>query len=214
LHERYHALKKCLDSEVDVTLILVDDGNAWETDEAKHFLTAQIPELQWISYVRNRGKGYALRKGVEASRAKYILYTDVDFPYSTESMAAMLQCLFRTVSDVVIGTRDESYYRYLNYRRLWISKTLRQSNKHLFRLASSDTQCGLKAFRAEVKSLFAATRTNRYLIDLEFMKILSRSSFKVDTLPVNLRPDIALSRISKLNLGYEALSYLRILLFA
>src|SRR6185436_20096253 len=87
-------------------------------------LKEKIPELTWISYAKNKGKGHALRQGILASSSDFILYTDIDWPYTEESMMGLIQ-LMLDHGDVVIGTRDEAYYNHLPKTRRQISKWLR-----------------------------------------------------------------------------------------
>ena len=68
---------------------------------------------------------YAIRSyygyGVKQSKGDFILYTDIDWPYTETSVLAVLDKLL-SGSDAVIGIRDVRYYQQLPPWRRWISK--------------------------------------------------------------------------------------------
>ncbi len=211
---QYKVLKSRLEDNVITRLILVDDGNIRDLSKGKQNITEQIEESKWISYPKNKGKGYALRQGVSVSGGDVIMYTDHDFPYTYGSMESMIQKLLDSKLDAVIGVRDESYYEHISGRRRWISLKLKDINRQFLKLPTDDTQCGLKVFTKNMKDIFLSTKTNRYLIDVEFLKKLSNGNFKMGLQQVKLRDNITLSKISNLKLVKEFISYLRIALFA
>lgn len=82
----------------------------------------------------------------------------------------------------------------------------------VFRLPTDDTQCGLKAFNAKAREIFLETETDRYLIDVEFLKKLSKNKAKVGVQLVKLREGVVLSKISNLSLFKEMINYLKIMI--
>jgi len=79
---QYDILKARLGGEFEYKLIIVNDGSSVHLEDGATIIKNTIPEAIWISYTENHGKGYALRKGVEASQGDIIMYTDYDFPYT------------------------------------------------------------------------------------------------------------------------------------
>jgi dolichyl-phosphate beta-glucosyltransferase len=65
-------------------VIVVDDGSTDDTAALVSSLSEEMRGLRLISYPRNRGKGYALRKGVLSSRGGLILVTDADLSTPTQ----------------------------------------------------------------------------------------------------------------------------------
>ena len=197
--------------ELSVRLIIVNDGSsAINQEEAMGKLKKDIPALQWISYSPNKGKGYALRKGVEVSTADYIVYTDIDWPYTQESMTGLISGL-ATSADAVIGVRDSIYYDHLPAGRRRISKLLKKINARFLRLKVDDTQAGLKGFRKNVREVFLSTTINRYLFDLEFIYLLSkREDLKIIGFPISLRQGITFSKMNRKILFQEARNFLKI----
>jgi glycosyltransferase involved in cell wall biosynthesis len=207
---RFQSLEKALPS-LKIRLFVVNDGSqTGNLDDSVPVLKTAIPDLQWISYSENRGKGYALRQGVLQSTADFIVYTDIDWPYTEESMIGLIQKLLDNV-DAVIGTRNTAYYEHLPDARKRISKMLRAFNAKLLRLKVDDTQAGLKGFRKNVKPIFLSTTINRYLFDLEFIYLLSgKKEINVIGFPISLRPGITFSKMNRKILFQEARNFLKI----
>ena len=179
-------------------LILVNDGSDPKRVKEKHieYLRQRIPQLQYISCPENRGKGQALRVGVEASTSRWQIFTDIDFPYLLESMMDVYRELERG-SDVVLGFREPSYYQKVPLFRKLLSKAFRWSLKSLLRLKITDTQCGLKGFNQHGRKLFLNTTINRFLFDMEFVLLVSKSKkLSIRPVTVHLRDDVTFSTMN------------------
>lgn len=190
----------------------MNDGSSAKLDNGSKHILAEIDEAQWINYKENHGKGYALRQGVQASKGDIIMYTDYDFPYTYGSMVDMIHKLESTDTTAVVGKRDDSYYAHISPRRRRISQYLKKVNRVIFRLPTDDTQCGLKAFTKEAKALFLSTKTDRYLIDVEFLKKLAKNDVQVEVQLVKLRDNVILSKITNMRLVMEMINYLKIMI--
>ena len=207
---RFQSLVKAL-PDVKIRLFIVNDGSQrLDENHSAGVIQEVIPDLQWISYKENRGKGYALRQGVKNSTADFIVYTDIDWPYTEESMIGVIQTLTGS-ADAVIGKRDENYYTHLPRARRRISRLLRSFNAKLLRLKVDDTQAGLKGFRKNIKDIFLSTTIDRYLFDLEFIYLISaKKEIKVVGYPIALRPGITFSKMNRKILFQEARNFLKI----
>ena len=207
---RFQSLVKAL-PDVKIRLFIVNDGSQrLDENHSMGLIKEVIPDLQWISYKENRGKGYALRQGVKKSTADFVVYTDIDWPYTEESMIGVIRTLTGT-ADAVIGKRDDNYYTHLPPARRRISRLLRSFNAKLLRLKVDDTQAGLKGFRKNVKDIFLSTTIDRYLFDLEFIYLISaKKEIKVIGYPISLRPGITFSKMNRKILFQEARNFLKI----
>jgi glycosyltransferase involved in cell wall biosynthesis len=207
--QRFQSLQARL-PELTFTITVVNDGSSRMDGSAVDKLKAGIPRVQWLSYEENKGKGYALRHGVQQAAGDYVVYTDIDWPYTEDSMIRMINELTQG-ADVVIGVRDEDYYKQLPPARMRISKWLRAFNGRLLKLRVNDTQAGLKGFHILYKPVFLRTSINRYLFDLEFIYLLSRhQDINMVGLPIQLREGIAFSKMNRKILLQEAINFLKI----
>jgi glycosyltransferase involved in cell wall biosynthesis len=194
-------------------LILVNDGseNDFFLQELEQLKAAELG-ANIISYSPNKGKGYALRTGVAGSRAEYIIYTDIDFPYTIDGMAKAIEVLKSGTTDIIAGIRSQEYYEQYPSDRKIISRLLKWLIKNMLGLKVNDTQCGFKGFNQKGKSIFLSTQIFRFLFDLEFIFLSSkRKDIKITAVPVFLRPDV---KFSKVNLGVllgESFNFISIL---
>jgi glycosyltransferase involved in cell wall biosynthesis len=206
---------KALVPGIDFRLIIVNDGSQKNAGpETSAFVMAHIPGFMFYSYAANKGKGFALRKGVNLIEADYYLYTDIDFPYCPESMAEIITLLCSDQYDIVAGIKSEGYYQQTPFLRKQVSLLLRAMTRLLLQLPVSDTQCGLKGFNEKGKALFMQTTIERYLFDLEFLWLAGKNkSLRTFFQPVLLRDNIRFSSINPVMLAGEGYSFLKIVVW-
>lgn len=196
---------------LSVGLVVVNDGSPRGVTTAHlERLSALLPAAKIVSYVENRGKGYALRQGVAAIESDLYLVTDFDFPYTLESMARVAETLLHK-GGVAAGNRDTTYYAHVPLFRRLLSKFLRWMLRNLLRQPISDSQCGLKGFDAAGKAIFLQTTIDRFLFDLEFL-MLANGKVPVTPVPVELRPGVVFSKVGWKILTTELRNFLRLLL--
>ena len=212
LYKNFTNLNKSL-TEVCVGLILINDGSTDNvTKETIFFLEERLSNFKYIDSKENRGKGSALRLGVESSVAKHIIFTDIDFPYELNSMFEIYKSL-QTNADVSLGNRNLNYYEKTPLIRKIISKTFRAIMKLLLNLETTDTQCGLKGFNEKGKKEFLKTTINRFLFDLEFVKLCSNNkNIIIRAIPVKLKEGIVFSKMNFKILLVETFNFLFILI--
>lgn len=172
--------------DTQVRILVVNDGSLrGVSTEDVQLLEKHIANFRYITYAKNRGKGYALREGIRHSDAPCTIYTDIDFPYTTESLLHIYRVLLRNEADMAIGVKNREYYAHVPPFRRFISRLLRTCSSAILRLKVSDTQCGLKGFNARGRELFLRTTIDRYLFDLEFIFLASRDA-AIRMLPVEI----------------------------
>jgi len=199
-------------AKTKVRLIIVNDGSTKDLHADWNLLKEKIPPLIIESYPVNRGKGYAVRKGVERAAGDVIIYTDIDFPYEESGLAAVYESISKGNHDVALGVRDESYYRQLPAARKLISGMLQRLIRTLLNIPTSDTQAGLKGFNKKGKEIFLRTTIDRYLFDLEFIQLTARQKdLRIGLVPVTVKPDLHFTSMSWNVLFREAFNFMRIL---
>ncbi len=200
---------------IDLRIILVNDGSqrGITSDDIEH-LRASLPRFSYLESKINRGKGNALRAGVEAAREDGIcLFTDIDFPYTQDSLLALFRQLAAGETDIAVGIKDAAYYRQLPRLRVYISRFLRLLARLFLRISITDTQCGLKGFNAKGKKIFLLTTIDRYLCDLEFIFLAGRTpGLRMKATPVRLREGVIFSRVNPRILLTEGGNFLKIVL--
>lgn len=211
VHYSYGSFSKAIQDPVEL-VIVIDGESTSVTESALSYLQQNIPQNKIIRYGQNMGKGYAIRQGVKMATGNVIIYTDVDFPYATESMLQIYSGLKNNEFDVAVGVKDETYYHHVPFIRRIISRFLRFIIRLFLSMPITDTQCGLKGFNKSVTPLFLQTTINRYLFDLEFIRNCFRSKkYRVRAIPVTLNEDIQFRKMNYRILLSESVNFIRLL---
>ncbi len=88
---------------VEIEVVVIDDGSTDETGallEANSGLYAELIRLP-----SNRGKGEAVKAGLERASGDYVLFQDADLEYDPADYAKLLAPVLRFGADMVIGSR-------------------------------------------------------------------------------------------------------------
>lgn len=175
-----------------VEIIVVDDGSSDRTSEIAEAHRGEVP-LRVVRLPRNRGKGFAVSRGVTAARYPIVAFTDADCPYELRSLEPMLAALETGRIDVAIGARDlpdSQINRGYGWLRYASGKTFSLLTWLALGLPFRDSQCGLKAFRAEVaRDLFAVRTVDGFGFDFEVLAAAVANGLRVERFPVRLTHD-------------------------
>lgn len=196
----------------DFEIIVVNDCSAKKIEKTEiNILTKSIENFQYIDIQENTGKGNAVRTGVRAANGNLIIYTDIDFPYTFESLSSIFLKL-KEGNDVVVGHRNQDYYENkMPFSRKMISKFTRFFFLSFLHLPVTDTQCGLKGFNLVGKKVFLQTKINRFLFDMEFLVLCKKSKIKLEPVTVYLKPNIIFAKMPLSTLITEFFNFLSIL---
>ena len=96
-------ISKTIDTSINYEVVIINDGS---TDNTLKLLE-QNKNLynQLITYERNYGKGNAIKKGLEASKGKYIFFQDADLEYDPIDINKFIKLINRFEPDLIIGSR-------------------------------------------------------------------------------------------------------------
>lgn len=196
--------------ETDYTVILVNDGSPGKISNLEEIID-RFKGLEYFSYPVNMGKGYAIRYGISKSDADFYIYTDIDFPFGCRIILQTYELLKSSKTDIVIGTRDISYFGMLPIERRIISFLLKKINYLITGFKIKDTQTGLKGLDNEARKVLESTRTNSFIFELEFLKKSIKQGLSYKTINVSCRPGIIFTNISFRIICKELISFLKIL---
>ncbi len=169
----------------DVEVVVVDDGSPDDTAAVAEAAGAD----RVVRLDRNRGKGAAVRAGVAVATGRTVVFTDADLAYGPAQAAALVHRVEEGY-DVVVGSR-----RHTETTTLVRAGRLREVGGRLVNLATHalllgqyrDTQCGLKAFRADVaRPLFEASTLEGFAFDVELFHLVERWRLTLAEVPVEV----------------------------
>lgn len=167
-------------------IIAVNDGSIDESKQEIERASAADGRIKFISYDDNKGKGYAVRRGMLAAKSEYVAFLDSDLEIPPYLLEGYLRKAEEEDADVVIGSKmhKDSKIEYPFLRKV-MSYGYYYFMKLLFGLKVKDTQTGIKLFRTtKAVPVLKAMRTSRFSFDIELLAISAKLNYKILEMPV------------------------------
>ena len=98
-------INKILDlKDLNLEIIIVDDNS---TDSSRIIIDTKLKDKihKLILNDNNYGKGYSIRKGIEAATGEILIIQDADLEYDPKDYEKLLEPIKLGVADVVYGSR-------------------------------------------------------------------------------------------------------------
>jgi dolichyl-phosphate beta-glucosyltransferase len=169
-------------------LIVVDDGSTDRTADIVRQWRAKRPEVRLVHYEPNRGKGYAINRGIFESRCEWVLLTDADLSAPIEDLALLEAAIERTGAMGAIGSRAvnrELVGKHQPFPRELMGRIFNLAMMLITGLRFKDTQCGFKLFRADAaKSIAVRRAVDGFGFDVEMLFLAKRLSYQIEEVPV------------------------------
>lgn len=152
-------------------------------------------DVRVLGYAVNRGKGYAVRRGLQAARAPGRIFTDVDLAYGFDDVCRVADSL-RAGADVAIASRQHPDSRVVvpphlqgyAYRRHLQSMAFSTLVRCLLPLPQRDTQAGLKGLSTRaVERILPRLRCDGFGFDCEMLLASREQDLAVVEVPVTVR---------------------------
>jgi len=178
-------------------LILVDDCSGVETRKILEAFAATMPEVRLIRNEENRGKGFAVTRGMRAAVGKFRVFTDADLAYPASEVGKILADL-QGGSDVAIACRVLAESRYLMsptffsylYTRHVMSRVFNAMVRWTLIPRVLDTQAGLKGFTAHAAEIvFPRVTIPGFGFDVEALYIARKHQLSLAQTAVFFRYD-------------------------
>jgi len=195
-------------------IIVVDDGSKDNTAEvARKIAVPTGVELKVISNEAHSGKGRAVRKGIEHSTGKYVMFADSGCCVPYEDTMRGLDLLKSDECDIAHGSRKmrgchidkpQSFYRRI------CSKMFHWFVIHDMKIPAefTDTQCGFKIYKGDVaRHLYGECITDGFTFDIEIIMRAQREGYRIKEFPIDWTCDRD-SRLSPTRSSWSVLSEL------
>ena len=198
-------------------VIVVDDGSTDGSAERFEARFVDTPRARLLRLPNNRGKGAAVRAGVETAEGVYVVFTDVDLAYPPSEIQAIVQAL-ADGADIAIANRRDLRSRFTMGPGLFAHVYWRHLSSRVFNavvgglldLPYADCQAGLKGFRRDAATrVFERAHLDRFAFDAELLTIAARSGLVVEEVPVHFHYEDTASTVRLMMDAARALSDLR-----
>ncbi|MCP4523283.1 MAG: glycosyltransferase [Candidatus Gracilibacteria bacterium] len=165
-------------------IIIVDDGSIDNTITMIQQL--ELPHIQISKNIKNRGKGFSVKQGVNLARGEYILFTDADNSTPIKEIQNLEKYIDKY--SIVIGSR------YCKNSNIKVSQ--KSFRKNIGRIGNmiiqffllegiKDTQCGFKLFQHNVaKKIFSVQKIHGFGFDMEILLAGRSMGFNIKEVPV------------------------------
>jgi glycosyltransferase involved in cell wall biosynthesis len=168
-------------------IILVDDGSSDGTRD----LLAKFDGkngVRVILHEKNKGKGAAVRSGIQAAIGDLVLIQDADLEYDPRDYPALLKPIIEGQADVVFGSRFlGGPHRVTMFWHKIANQLLTFTTNLLYDSILTDMETGYKVFKREVLDGLVL-RANRFNFEPEITaKILKRRA-RIFEVPISFNP--------------------------
>ncbi|MBO5021525.1 MAG: glycosyltransferase [Clostridia bacterium] len=192
--------------EGEYEILVVDDGS--QDNTRKIVSQREDKNLVLFSYEQNRGKGGAVKYGVEQAKGDIIVFTDADLAYPPESIGMAKELIEKENYDVILGSREvaDIGHKYPWYRTI-MSRIFSFVVDAILDLNVPDTQCGFKAFKKDAaKKIFEKVTLNGWGFDVELIFLAKKYKKSIGRMSVKLFHE---NSGSKIRILHDAVSMLR-----
>ncbi|MEM7140497.1 MAG: glycosyltransferase family 2 protein [Actinomycetota bacterium] len=170
-----------LDLAVDIDLLAVDDGSADRSVEILRSI--EDPRLRIAVHPQNKGKGAAIRTGLDAAHGDIVVIQDADLEYDPAQWADLLEPILAGDADVVYGSRFLGDAAGMRWQNRWANKGLTAMTRVLFGTGITDMETCYKMMRLEVLDGLTL-EANRFDIEPEITSRLLRRGVEIVEIPI------------------------------
>lgn len=173
-------------------IVVVNDGSTDKTIDLVKSFISKYPIITLINYSQNKGKGYAVKKGMLLAKGEKRLFMDVDGSTPISEISKLLP-YFDCGYDVVIGSRrvvganifsDQPWYR------LVLGWMFRNIVNLILPLGIIDSQNGFKMFSAKsANEIFNKQTIDGWAFDVEILYLAKKNGYKIKEAPISWTND-------------------------
>ena len=168
-------------------IIIVNDGSTDKTLHIGKEFETQNPSSSFLSFSQNKGKGFAIARGVEKAQGDWILIIDADSATPIEEFEKLERK--KNPNTVLIGSRYQPTKNAIRKQpkgRFLLGRIANALIRLLVLPGISDTQCGFKLFPAKAaKEIFARQQITRFAFDVESLLLAKNLGYEICEIPVS-----------------------------
>lgn len=138
-----------VDYPFSIELLIVDDGSSDRTPEILSAYAGD-PLVRLMRLDPNRGKGAALRAGVQAARGRFTGILDADLEYLAEDLIPLMEPLLDGKANAAFGVRGFRGHTSHSYLYVLGNRFVTMAANVLFNVYLEDLMTGHKVVRTDI----------------------------------------------------------------
>ncbi len=169
--------------DIEKEIIVIDDGS---TDGSRDILKDEdrAGDLVALYHEQNRGKGAAVRTGIEHASGDIIIIQDADLEYDPRDYDKLIQPIIEGRVTVVYGSRFLGPRKAMLFWHMLGNKLLTLTTNILYNTILSDMETCYKCFRADVVKDIPL-RARRFELEPEITAKVLKRGHRIFEVPIS-----------------------------
>lgn len=174
-------------------LVVVDDGSSDKTARIVKEKGKKIKNLHFIQHEKNKGKGAAVRTGIENAKGDILIIQDADLEYDPQDIPRLIEPILKKKYKVVYGTRLRQSPVLFGKDKTPLllhffgNKFLSLVTTALYGVSISDMETGYKAFSKKVLKGMSL-KSHSFDFEPEITAKILKKGFKILELDITVKP--------------------------
>lgn len=193
-------------------VVVSDDGSSDHTKDLVLEFQKSFPELILVDSPVNRGKGFAVNRGVKTAQGDLVVFMDADNSTKINEIEKVLPLFQGDIAsatfDIVIASRrlkDSKITVFQPWYRRFLGEIFRIFTRVLFGFHYDDTQAGFKVFNQKARQVFDRQTVWRWGFDVELLWLAKKLGLSVKEIPIEWEnhPNTHLKFLEAVNTIFE-----------
>jgi len=175
-------IDKVNDVPMEKEIIAVDD---FSTDGTREILKGlKYDNLTTVFHDKNKGKGAAIRTGIQYVNGDVVVIQDADLEYNPHEYVKLMEPIKNGTADVVYGSRFSGLTEKMTFAHWLGNKVLTLATNILYRTKLTDMETCYKMIKAPIIKSFQL-RANRFDFEPEITAKILKSGKRIVEIPIS-----------------------------
>jgi len=187
----YNVISKICESFPEELVVVVDDGST--DDSYEQLLKIESKNLKLIKLEKNKGKGFALRTGLNyvENKSEVVIFTDADEEILIEDLIKVSHEYKNPEIEIVFGSRFLNFsnqkIKEMGIHRYFANKFLTYVANLIYNQSLTDMETAVKTFKTSLIKDLNLT-ADRFDIEPELVRELAGLNKKIHEVSINYNP--------------------------